>query len=255
VRIPILEGTPYTLNLEYRIGKAPAGIHPHHAELMVVLEGGATITTGGTLVNGRPRDEITITATDIANGEGRKIAKGDIIVVPDGTAHMLTPDAGGPLVIATVYMPRAGSWAAPAAGGRGGQPKLFAHTAEMPAIIAGARQQLPTAARFFAGGPLISLPPYRVGLELRSPKGIASVHKNNAEFMWVLEGEGVIETGGTVVNPRDIGANIDGDAMTGATFNRMKKGDFILVPKGVPHLARSDGHFVLATMHVPGDTP
>ena len=31
----------------------------------------------------------------------------------------------------------------------------------------------------------------------------------------------------------------------------MKKGDFIFVPKGVPHLARTDGTFVLATLHVP----
>ena len=101
----------------------------------------------------------------------------------------------------------------------------------------------------------MALPPYRIGLELRSPKGIASVHKNNAEFMWVLEGEGVVETGGTVVNPRDTGANIDGDSISGAAIHRMKQGDFIFVPKGVPHLARSDGHFVLATMHVPGDAP
>ena len=255
VRLPIIEGTPYTLNLEYRIGKAPAGIHPNHAELMVVLDGAATITTGGTLVNGRTLNEITITATDITGGTGRRIAKGDIVVVPEGTAHMLTPDESGPLVIATVYMPRAGTWAAPAPGGRGGAPKLNAQASEVAPLVATARTQLPTAARFFAGGTLISLPPYRVGLELRSPKGIASVHKNNAEFMWVLEGEGVIETGGTVVNPRDTGANIDGDAQTGSTINRMKTGDFIFVPKGVPHLARTDGHFVLATMHVPGGTP
>ena len=58
-----------------------------------------------------------------------------------------------------------------------------------------------------------------------------------------------------MVNPRDTGANIDGDAQTGSTINRMKTGDFIFVPKGVPHLARTDGHFVLATMHVPGGTP
>jgi mannose-6-phosphate isomerase-like protein (cupin superfamily) len=255
VRLPIIEGAPYTLNLEYRIGKAPAGIHPNHAELMVVLDGAATLTTGGTLVNGRTLNEITITATDIQNGQGRRIAKGDMVVVPEGTAHMLTPEAGGPLVIATVYMPRSGAWAAPASSGgagRGGQAKLAAQAGEIAPLVATARTQLPTAARFFAGGTLLSLPPYRVGLELRSPKGIASVHKNNAEFMWVLEGEGVIETGGTVVNPRDTGANIDGDAQAGSAINRMKAGDFIFVPKGVPHLARTDGHFVLATMHVPG---
>jgi len=53
-----------------------------------------------------------------------------------------------------------------------------------------------------------------------------------------------------VVNPKDTGANIDGDALAGGNDIRMKKGDWIFVPKGVPHLAKSDGAFVLATLHV-----
>ena len=108
-----------------------------------------------------------------------------------------------------------------------------------------------TSPRFFGGDTMLSLPPYRVGLEYRTPKGIASVHKNDGEFMFVLEGEGVIVAGGTVVNPKDLGANIDGDAIAGGVDNRMKKGDCIFVPKGLPHLARTDGTFVLATLHVP----
>ena len=96
----------------------------------------------------------------------------------------------------------------------------------------------------------MSLPPYRVGLEYRTAKGIASVHKNDGEFMLVLEGEGVIVAGGTVVNPKDLGANIDGDAIAGGVDHPMKKGDWIFVPKGLPHLARTDGTFVLATLHV-----
>jgi mannose-6-phosphate isomerase-like protein (cupin superfamily) len=258
VRLPIIEGAPYTLNIEYRIGKAPSGIHPNHAELMVVLEGGATITTGGTLVSQRVLNEYTITAPDMTGGEPRKVARGDIIVVPEGMSHMLTPDAGGPFVIATALLPRTGGWApqAPGAvGGRGGAPKLYAGAGELPGLVDGARKALPGSTRFFGGATLLSFAPYRIGLELRSPRGIASVHKNNAEFMWVLEGEGIIETGGTMVNPRETATSIDGDAQTGSTINRMKKGDFIFVPRGVPHLARSDGHFVLATMHVPGGAP
>jgi mannose-6-phosphate isomerase-like protein (cupin superfamily) len=254
VRLPIIEAAPHTLNIEYRIGKAPSGIHPNHAELMVVLDGGATITTGGTLVSQRVLNEYTITAPDMTGGEPRKVGKGDIIVVPEGMSHMLTPDPGGPFVIATALLPRTGGWA-PQAGGRGGAPKLYAGAGEVPGLVEGARKALPTSTRFFGGGTLLSFPPYRIGLELRSPKGIASVHKNNAEFMWVLEGEGIVETGGTVVNPRETATSIDGDAQTGATIHRLKKGDFIFVPRGVPHTARSDGHFVLATMHVPGGTP
>jgi mannose-6-phosphate isomerase-like protein (cupin superfamily) len=114
-----------------------------------------------------------------------------------------------------------------------------------------AKAAVATSPRFFGGDTILSLPPYRMGLEYRSPKGIASVHKNDGEFMVVLEGEGVIVAGGTVVNPKDLGANIDGDAIAGGTDIRMKKGDFIFVPKGVAHLAKSDGAFVLATLHVP----
>ena len=255
VRLPIIEATPHTLNIEYRIGKAPSGIHPNHAELMVVLEGGATVTTGGTLVSQRVLNEYTITAPDMTGGEPRKVSKGDIIVVPEGMSHMLTPDPGGPFVIATALLPRTGGWAPAASGGRGGAPKLYAGAGEIPGLVEGARKALPSSTRFFGGGTLLSFAPYRIGLELRSPRGIASVHKNNAEFMWVLEGEGIVETGGTVVNPRETATSIDGDAQTGAAIHRLKKGDFIFVPRGVPHTARSDGHFVLATMHVPGGTP
>jgi len=260
MRQAIIEATPYTLGLEHRVGKANASVHPGHAELMIVIEGSGLYTHGGTLVNaGAPTTGAlpSIVGSDIAGGVTRNVNRGDIFIVPENTPHMLLPDPGGPLLVATVHVPRAGSWAAPQPGGRGANtpPKLGTLAADLPVMYAAARQALPAAPRFFAGGTLVSLPPYRVGLEMRSPKGIASVHKNNAEFMWVLEGEGVIETGGTVTNPRDTGANIDGDAIVGGTEHQMKKGDFIFVPKAVPHLARSNGTFVLATMHVPGDAP
>ena len=259
VRTIIIEGTPYQLGLEHRIGKATASVHADRSELMIILEGSGLYTTDGTLVN-PTAPGANMTGTDIAGGTTRQVIKGDMFIVPEGKPHMLLPEPGGPLLVATIHVPRTGAWGPPAAGGgRGGAaaaPKLFNAAADIPAMVALARTQLPAAARFFSGGTLISLAPYRVGLELRSAKGIASVHKNNAEFMYVIDGEGIIETGGTVVNPKDTGANIDGDSQAGSTINRMKKGDFIFVPKGVPHLARTEGStFVLATMHVPGGEP
>jgi len=71
---------------------------------------------------------VVTTATGIANGEGRKIAKGDIVVVPEGVAHMLTPDAGGPLVIAAVYMPRTGPGPAAAAAASPNCPPMPANS-------------------------------------------------------------------------------------------------------------------------------
>ena len=169
-----------------------------------------------------------------------------MVIVPQGTPHMMVPDAGGALVLATLHLPRTES--APSTGSN--PPKLVTHAADLPVLIEKAKAAAPSSPRFFGGETLLSLAPYRVGLEYRTPKGIASVHKNDGEFMLVLEGEGVIVTGGRIVNPKDLGANIDGEAIAGGVDNRMKKGDWIFVPKGLPHLARTDGTFVLATLHV-----
>ncbi len=246
---PIISAPPYLLNLEYRTGKAPASQHPAEAEVIIVLDGTGTVTTGGALVNAAAAANGNISGSDIANGTAQHVVKGDMLIVPQNTAHMMVPDAGGALVLATLHLPRAGE-PAPVPGRAPAAPKLFNLAADLPAMTEKAKAAVATSPRFFGGATILSLPPYRMGLEYRSPRGIASVHKNDGEFMLVLEGEGVIVAGGTVVKPKDTGANIDGDAIAGGDDIRMKKGDFIFVPKGVPHLAKSDGTFVLATLHV-----
>src|SRR6266404_740377 len=76
--------------------KGPTGIfHDDTAESYVVISGGATLITGGTIVNGRrsaPDSEVTT----ILNGPScsgtmvgytsRKIKTGDIIIIPEHTA-------------------------------------------------------------------------------------------------------------------------------------------------------------------------
>ena len=239
---PII-AAPDALNLEYRTGKAPASVHTGQAELIIVLDGAGTVTTGGTLVDAVPGANGNISGKDITGGVAQHLTKGDMLMVPQGSAHMMVPDAAGPFVLATLHLPRTGEPASAA-------PKLIHHAADLPAMTEKAKAAAATSPRFFGGDTILSLAPYRVGLEYRTAKGIASVHKNDGEFMLVLEGEGVIVAGGTVVHPKDLGANIDGDAIAGGTDHHMKKGDWIFVPKGLPHLARTDGTFVLATLHV-----
>jgi quercetin dioxygenase-like cupin family protein len=247
---PIITAAPYALNLEHRTGKAPASLHTGEAELIVVLDGAGTITTGGTLVNAVTGTNGNVSETDLTGGTPRHLLKGDMLLIPQGTAHMMVPDAAGAFVLATLHLPRKGE-PAPVDGRTPPAPKLVNLAADLPAMTQKAREAAATSPRFFGGDTILSLAPYRVGLEYRTPRGIASAHKNDGEFMLVLEGEGVIVAGGTMVNPKDLGANIDGDAIAGGTDIRMKKGDWIFVPKGLPHLARTDGTFVLATLHVP----
>ena len=245
---PII-AAPYALNLEHRTGKAPASLHGTEAEIIIVLDGAGTITTGGNLVDAVNGTNGNASGKDITGGTAQHLVKGDMLMVPQGTAHMMVPDAGAPFVLATLHLPRTGE-PAPVAGRAPAAPKLLNRAADLPAMTEKAKAAAAISPRFFGGDTILSLAPYRVGLEYRTSKGIASVHKNDGEFMLVLEGEGVIVAGGTVVNPKDLGANIDGDAITGGSDIHMKKGDWIFVPKGLPHLARTDGTFVLATLHV-----
>jgi len=246
---PLITAAPDALNLEYRTGKAPAAVHTGQAELIVVLDGAGTITTGGTLVDVVTGANGNISGKDITGGTPQHLVKGDMLLVPQGTPHMMVPDAAAPFVLATLHVPRTGD-PAPLAGRAPAASKLVNHAADIPATTEKAKAAAAASPRFFGGDTILSLAPYRVGLEYRTAKGIASVHKNDGEFMLVLEGEGVIVAGGTVVNPKDLGANIDGDAIAGGVDHHMKKGDWIFVPKGLPHLARTDGTFVLATLHV-----
>jgi len=66
---PIIAAGSYELSLEYRIGKAPASQHPVEAEIIMVLDGAGTITTGGALVNATTAANGNISGSDLAGGE------------------------------------------------------------------------------------------------------------------------------------------------------------------------------------------
>ena len=66
------------------------------ADIIHVLEGTATFVTGGTVENAKSTAPGEIRGTAIRNGEERRIAKGDVLIVPAGTPHWFK-DVPGPL--------------------------------------------------------------------------------------------------------------------------------------------------------------
>src|SRR2546430_3073368 len=88
---------------------APSGIeHAQITEVYHVIEGTGTLVTGGTLDNPReiPADNPVVTVlngpstggTGIQGGVSRKIAPGDVVIIPPNTPHWLseiTPDQIG----------------------------------------------------------------------------------------------------------------------------------------------------------------
>jgi mannose-6-phosphate isomerase-like protein (cupin superfamily) len=54
---------------------------------MYIVNGSATLVTGGTLVDGKTTRPEQMVGTSVNGGTSQKISKGDVIVVPAGTPH------------------------------------------------------------------------------------------------------------------------------------------------------------------------
>lgn len=104
---PVVRLAPYTMNLEYRMSglKAPAAVHEKEAELFFVVEGSGTVVTGGKLHEEKRTNPDNLSGTGIEGGESRRIAKGDVVFVPEKTPHWFDA-ANGALVMLSLHVPR-----------------------------------------------------------------------------------------------------------------------------------------------------
>jgi glc operon protein GlcG len=62
-------------------------VHDKETDVIYVIEGAATFVTGGTMIGGKVTKPDQHLGTDIQGGETHHLTKGDVIVVPAGTAH------------------------------------------------------------------------------------------------------------------------------------------------------------------------
>ncbi len=69
---------------------------------------------------------------------------------------------------------------------------------------------------------------------VRAKSGRAEFHRDAADVFFVLSGEAVLLSGGTMVNPQGSG-EVRGDAINGGTSTVMHKGDIVYVPPATPH--------------------
>ena len=101
----ILTMAPYNAGLEYRASVGPAAVHEKEAEMFYVIDGSATMMTGGKLTAETRTNADNLSGTGITGGESRNIAKGDFIIVPQGTPHWFS-QINGVLVLMSLHVPR-----------------------------------------------------------------------------------------------------------------------------------------------------
>jgi mannose-6-phosphate isomerase-like protein (cupin superfamily) len=97
---------PYNVNVERRMPVAQgASLHEAQAELFYVVDGSATLLTGGKLV-GETRNGTNLQGKSIEGGTAQKFAKGDVMIVPSGVPHQFI-DIQSPVVVMSLYLPDA----------------------------------------------------------------------------------------------------------------------------------------------------
>lgn len=79
---PIANTDQYRVNLVHREKPAGALAHAGNTELHYIVEGTGTVVTGGTIVRGENGAGATI-----KDGVTHQVKKGDVIIVPAGSAH------------------------------------------------------------------------------------------------------------------------------------------------------------------------
>ena len=101
---PILQLAPYNVSLEYRAAVANAAVHEREAELFYVLDGSATIVTGGKLAEEKRTNAENLSGTGITGGTSRHVAKGDFIMVPENTPHWFSA-IDGSITLMSLHLP------------------------------------------------------------------------------------------------------------------------------------------------------
>ena len=94
--VPLLEVDGYKIHASRREGPGMAEVHDWETDVVYVLEGSATVITGGTVIDPKVTEPGQIRGPVIEGGESRRITKGDVIVIPAGVPHWFK-DVQGPL--------------------------------------------------------------------------------------------------------------------------------------------------------------
>lgn len=85
--VPMLEVGDYKVHASRREGPGLAEIHTRDTDIAYVLQGTATLVTGGVAVGVKEIGPEELRGTAIEGGETRELKVGDVVVIPNGTPH------------------------------------------------------------------------------------------------------------------------------------------------------------------------
>ncbi len=84
---PLVQADGTSASLEYWKAPGKPAVHPDEAEYATVMAGSGTLVSGGTLVAPKLRFPGLVEGDRIEGGTTRKLAVGDVFLIPAGTPH------------------------------------------------------------------------------------------------------------------------------------------------------------------------
>jgi uncharacterized protein GlcG (DUF336 family)/mannose-6-phosphate isomerase-like protein (cupin superfamily) len=105
--MPLIETAAFKVHASRRDRDGQAEVHVRDTDIVYVLEGSATLVTGGTVAKGATTAVDELRGESINGGESRSVSKGDVVVVPNGVPHLFK-DVKGPFLyyVVKVTAPR-----------------------------------------------------------------------------------------------------------------------------------------------------
>jgi len=78
----------YTM-LAFRSRSGGGELHQNFADIFVILEGRATVVTGGEMADPKTTAPAEIRGTSVKGGAGQQVNAGDVVHIPAGTPHQM----------------------------------------------------------------------------------------------------------------------------------------------------------------------
>ena len=91
---PLLETTGYKVHASRRVQPGQAEIHTLDTDVVYVVDGSATLVTGGNAIDAREIAPNELRGSRIEGGQEHHITKGDVIIIPNGVPHQFTGVTG-----------------------------------------------------------------------------------------------------------------------------------------------------------------
>ncbi|HEX5022388.1 MAG TPA: cupin domain-containing protein, partial [Candidatus Binatia bacterium] len=85
--MPLARGMNYKIDASHRDEAGIVEVHTRDTDILYMLRGTATLVTGGIVTDAKTIEPEEIRGRESAGGENRKITKGDVVIIPNGTPH------------------------------------------------------------------------------------------------------------------------------------------------------------------------